>query len=300
MGDPPPPIVDQLVEGAGGVRLHVRGRALDAPGVPVLLVHGLASNARLWDGVAGHLGALGHPVVAVDQRGHGRSDKPDCGYDLATLTDDLLAVTSALGWHAGSDRRPVIAGQSWGADVALELAARHPAAVRAVVLVDGGTVDLAGRFADWPTCEAALAPPALEHLDAARFRRRLAAAHPDWPTEGIDATMANFDMGEDGTITPWLTRRRHLEILRRLWDHRPSKRYAEVKVPVLMIPAANSSVPEARWMAAKKDEIARAAAALPVSLTRWMDGDHDLHAQHPEEVAHLVHAATEPAFFPSS
>ncbi|HZZ48199.1 MAG TPA: alpha/beta fold hydrolase, partial [Pseudonocardia sp.] len=40
---------------------------------PVLLVHGMSSNARLWDGVAERLAAAGHPVVAVDLRGHGTS-----------------------------------------------------------------------------------------------------------------------------------------------------------------------------------------------------------------------------------
>ncbi len=48
--------------------------AADAP--PFVLVHGLASNARLWDGVATALVAAGHPVFAVDLRGHGRSSKP--------------------------------------------------------------------------------------------------------------------------------------------------------------------------------------------------------------------------------
>ena len=41
--------------------------------VPFLLVHGLASNARMWDGVAQRLADAGHPVATVDLRGHGRS-----------------------------------------------------------------------------------------------------------------------------------------------------------------------------------------------------------------------------------
>src|SRR5215468_3009064 len=74
---------------------------------PFVLVHGLASNVRLWDGVAGHLHALGHTVVAIDQRGHGRSDAPDSGYDLATAIADLRALIGALGLE-----RPVLTGQS--------------------------------------------------------------------------------------------------------------------------------------------------------------------------------------------
>ena len=63
---------------------------------PCLLVHGLASNCRTWESVAERLHAFGHPVAAVDQRGHGRSDKPPEGYDYATLCRDLLLVLDAL------------------------------------------------------------------------------------------------------------------------------------------------------------------------------------------------------------
>lgn len=150
-------LIHRPAAGAGGCGGGAKdGRA----GRPVLAVHGLASNARLWDGVASALVADGHPVAAVDQRGHGLSDKPANGYDFATLTSDLVAVADHLGWVGA--RRPVVAGQSWGANVAVELAARHPDRVAALVLVDGGTIELSGRFADWPTCEAALTPPPLD------------------------------------------------------------------------------------------------------------------------------------------
>jgi pimeloyl-ACP methyl ester carboxylesterase len=295
MGIDPGAIVDQRVGATGGVSLHVRGRALDATGIPVLLVHGLASNARLWDGVAEHLAALGHPTAAVDQRGHGASDKPDGGYDFATLTADLVAVLEGMGWQPGSDRRPLVAGQSWGANVVLELAARHPDATRGLALVDGGTVELADRFADWPACEAALAPPALGHLRAGDFARMLRNRHPDWPYSGIEATLANVDVRPDGTIAPWLSRSHHLTILRHLWEHHPSSRYHDVKVPVLLLPAGSAgSVARTD----KGDEIGRAEAGLAVSVTRWMAGDHDLHAQHPAEVASLLHAAAVGSLFP--
>ena len=61
-----------------------------------LLVHGLASNARLWDGLAEQLNVSGHQVAIVDQRGHGRSGKPDTGYDFATITSDLAQIADFL------------------------------------------------------------------------------------------------------------------------------------------------------------------------------------------------------------
>lgn len=289
----PGPVAERRVPVAAGVDLAVRVRHPDGRGTPVLLVHGLSSNARLWDGVGDELAALGHPVLAVDQRGHGQSDKPDDGYDFATLTDDLVAVLDSFGW-AG----PVLAaGQSWGGNVVVELAARHPRRTAAIALVDGGTIDLSTRFADWPTCEAALTPPPLEGRPAASVERMLRLAHPDWPESGLAGTLANFEIRPDGTIRPWLSIPHHLLILRHLWEHHPSRRYPDIEAPVLIIPAGDPAARAARFDAAKREEIARASEQLRRSAVRWIDGDHDLHAQHPALVAGLLHAAADGTIF---
>ena len=280
------------------IRLSCIERNLGGPGVPVLLVHGLSSNARLWDGVADRLATAGHPVVAVDQRGHGQSDKPGHGYDFQTLTDDLLAVLHHYGWTPDVDGRsaPLAAGQSWGANVVLELAARRVGAVSAIALVDGGTHDLSDGFADWPTCEAALAPPPLAGMPASRFEAHMRNAHPGWPEEGIRGSLANLEFLPDGTIRPWLSREDHMTILRHLWEHKPSSRFAEVDVPALIIPAEDES--NQRWMQGKRDSVQRAAMSLKRSVVRWVAGDHDLHAQHPDVVAGLLESATGQGFFP--
>jgi pimeloyl-ACP methyl ester carboxylesterase len=279
---------------APGVELSVLTACLGGPLTPVLLVHGLASNARLWDGVAANLAAAGHPVAAADQRGHGRSDKPATGYDFATLVTDLLQVIASLGWD---DRAPIVAGQSWGGNLVLELAARHPMATSAIALVDGGTIELAARFADWPTCEAALAPPPLAGTRAEDFEKLLRGHHPDWPEAGIAATLANLEVHADGTIHPWLDRPTHMTIVANLWQHRPSDLYPEVKVPVVLIMAEDPS--NQRWMAGKRDEVSRASAGLEHVSTHWIVGDHDLHAQHPDVVAGLIRGAAGGALPPS-
>lgn len=273
---------------ADGVEVSLIAGNPDGALTPVLMVHGLASNARLWDGVAAELAAAGHPVAAVDQRGHGRSAKPTGGYDFETLTADLVTVIAALGW----DRRPpMVAGQSWGGNVVLDLAARHPDAVSGLTLVDGGTIELSARFADWPTCEAALAPPPLAGTRAADFERLIRSHHPSWPETGIAGTLANMEVRDDGTIAPWLSRDNHMRILRNLWEHRPRQLYPQVRTAVLMLMAADAANP--RWMAGKKDEVVAAEVGLARSQTHWIEGDHDLHAQFPGLVAGLIHTAAE-------
>ena len=70
---------------ADAVGSHADADGSRADAAPILLLHGLASSARSWEPVAKRLAAAGHHVVAADFRGHGLSDKPDDGYDLATV-----------------------------------------------------------------------------------------------------------------------------------------------------------------------------------------------------------------------
>ena len=264
-----------------------------------LLVHGLASNARLWDGVAAWLNGVGHAVAALDQRGHGRSDKPDHGYDLATACDDLVAVLAALraGPRGGDGawRRPVVVGQSWGANVALEVAWRHPGLTAGVVCVDGGTNDLADRFPTWEACATVLAPPPLAGTPAADFETAVRTRHPDWPEPGIQATLANVEFRADGTVAPWLTSDRHMLILRSLYEHRPSTRFAGIREAVLLVPADTG---DETWTAAKRAGVATALAALRRSRARWFaPADHDLHAQFPDQLAMVLSGATVEGLF---
>jgi len=275
------------VEVAPGVRLHVR-RWDGGDRRPALLVHGLASNARLWDGVALELAAAGHPVAAVDLRGHGLSDAPEGGYDVATVADDLAALLAHVGWD-----RPLVAGQSWGGNVVLELAARHPGQVGAVVGVDGGTIDLQARFPDWESCEEALAPPALAGTPLARIEAWLRDAHPDWPETGIQGQLACFRVHDDGTVSPHLDRGRHLLVLRGLWDHRVADAYGRIGVPVLLLGAEPPAGTDAHRERAA--DLEAAARAIPDGRVTWMRGDHDLHAQHPVAVARLLAGLAEEA-----
>lgn len=256
--------------------------------VPILLVHGLASNALLWRGVAEELAAAGHVVAAVDQRGHGRSDKPDDGYDFTTLASDLGSVVTALGWE-----QPVVAGQSWGGNVVLELAARLPALVGGLVLVDGGWIDLS-RFRTWEACAKALAPPPVTGTAATRIEAWLRERHPDWPESGIQGAMACYRVREDGTVEPWLSRTRHMTILRHLWEQRPGALYPLVEVPVLLLPSDDGSASSHR----RRQEVAAAEAGLRRSRTVWQAADHDVHAQHPRQVAGLLMECVGDGFFP--
>ncbi len=271
----------RTVELHDGVRLH----ALCWDGgdqVPFLLVHGLASNAELWRGVGDHLATAGHPVVAVDLRAHGRSDPSD-RLDHDTLSDDLVAVAAACGLD-----RPVTVGQSWGGNVVVDLAVRHPDRVRSVVGVDGGHLELAASFASADEAWATLAPPDWDATPVTwdEVVARITAATPGWPAAGRAAQLGNLAVRPDGTVTAVLTRARHRAILTGMHGHRPSQRLGDVAVPVLLVPVAGGDP-------ARDDVTRRQVEALvdrhPHVTARWFhDRHHDVHAQAPDEVAAVL------------
>lgn len=269
-----PELEDADITLPDGPRLHVRRAS--GSGRPFLLVHGLASNARLWDGVARRLAAAGHEVVAVDQRGHGLSEETVDGYDTATAASDLHQLISLLGWTG--DRAPVVAGQSWGGNVVLTLAARHGSA-SAIALVDGGWIHLSDRFPTFEECWEQLAPPRFDHLTRAELIERSRDWNSDWPEEGRAGSLANFADNTDGTVRPHLSREHHRSIVHSLWADDPRPLYPLVDVPTLLMPAVDA-VPQVAT------PVTEALAAIPDAEVSWYVGaHHDLHAQQPDRCA---------------
>jgi pimeloyl-ACP methyl ester carboxylesterase len=262
------------------VALSAYPRGLDLAGLPFLLIHGLASNSFMWDGVAIELERMGHPVIPIDLRGHGRSDKPDDGYDFASLVEDLRAVIDEMDIDP-----PIVVGQSWGGNLAMELAVRRPDRVRAVVGVDGGTIELSVAYPEWDQAATALAPPDLVGLPLAQVESWVRGAHPDWPETGIRGVLGNFEVFPDGTVAPWLSREHHMTILRHLWEHHPARLYPRVQAPVLL-QVAEPADDDTERTSARRRSIELAVDTLPRARAEWFrPADHDLHAQFPERCA---------------
>ncbi len=283
------PITRRIVV-APGVELHVEVRIGEKSAAPFVLVHGLASNARLWDGVAEHLHAARHTVVVIDQRGHGLSDAPATGYDLDTAVGDLLMLIDTLELE-----RPVLAGQSWGGNVVLELGWRRPEVVRGIACVDGGVIELSHAFPTWEDCLAALAPPALDHLTLAELETRIRKGVPHFSDRAVAAYLHCFRTRPDGTIEARLQRPRHLSILRSLWEHKPSTRWATLKAPTLLLLADSGD--STRTSNKRRAEAVALGAGGAVRSVWFSPGHHDLHLESPERVAGLLLDSLREGFF---
>jgi pimeloyl-ACP methyl ester carboxylesterase len=275
---------------AGDIEIAIR--EWNGAGRDFLLVHGLASNAKTWDLVAQLLSAAGHHVVAVDQRGHGQSEKPETGYGFDEVTGDLAALIEAMGLDL-----PVVAGQSWGGNVVVDFAARYPETASGIVLVDGGLIDLSGRpGATWETISVDLKPPDLLGIPRYEMVARFRAFHPDWSDQQIELQMGNYETLEDGTIRPWLSLDHHMEILWAMWNQRPRELVESLEAPML-IAIADSGPPERRLT---RIEEAERLQKLRPSSVRWRQFEgaaHDIHVDQPEELARWVLAAVDEGFF---
>lgn len=100
-------------------------------GPPIVLLHGLGGTLHVWHGVTDTL-ALHHHVVALDLRGHGRSDTTGASFTMASLADDVEALITALELPAVT-----LVGHSLGTLVAQHLAVKRPEVVDNLVLVGG-------------------------------------------------------------------------------------------------------------------------------------------------------------------
>lgn len=265
------------------VSLTVRHRPADgpgAPGRPFVLLHGLLSNARMWDEVAERLAAAGHPVYAVDQRGHGASDAPPDGYVNETVVADLVAVADALELEGA-----LYAGHSWGGHLALHLTVEHPRLVAGLALVDGGWYEFDGPVmrAFWERTTDMVRRAQEGTTSAADMRAYLKATHPDWSQAAVEARLADYHISPEGLLIPRLTAEQVTSIVHSLQDESPGELFPKVSVPTLLL-AVMPPIPQLSEQV--RTWVADAEAALDRVRLRWYPGtDHDVHAGAPDEVA---------------
>ncbi|GHD35010.1 alpha/beta fold hydrolase [Streptomyces galbus] len=162
-GDPPkeaPGPVDGPLGGRPGAAADGSGPQGDR-GPGVLLLHGLMGRASHWAPTARWLSER-HRAVALDQRGHGRSEKPPevASYTREAYVEDAEAALEQLGLAPA-----VVIGHAMGALTAWQLAAKRPDLVRGLVICDmrasaigaASQREWADWFRSWPLPFATLA-----------------------------------------------------------------------------------------------------------------------------------------------
>ncbi|MGZ8456273.1 MAG: alpha/beta fold hydrolase [Gemmatirosa sp.] len=163
-----------------GVRLRYAEEG-DPAAPPVILLHGYTDSWHSWSRVMPPLAAR-HRVFALDQRGHGDSDRPARGYAMRDLAADVIAFMDARGIA-----RAAVVGHSMGALVAREVARLAPERVTQLVLAGGATTARSEAVLAFQKDVDALVDP-VPTAFAREFQ--LGTAHRPVPPEFMDRAIA--------------------------------------------------------------------------------------------------------------
>ncbi len=240
---------------ANGVSHHVQ---VLGQGPRVFFLHGLGlGNLAAWYFTAASALSGQHQVVLYDLRGHGKSERPPSGYDLATLAADLGSLVEQFGAEPVS-----LVGHSGGGLIAMRYAMAHPERVRRMVLLD-----------------VPLSPSRILHLDRPELHdpesllRTLPAHLRDKAAPGkrrqknlIDAL--GFLFGQSSLV----------DDLRREPDVSDEMLW-RLGCPLLCV-FGDKSYYRSHWQ--------EPARALPQARTEILPGGHHIHLEQPEAVSRLI------------
>jgi pimeloyl-ACP methyl ester carboxylesterase len=221
-----------------------RFRALEweGGGPGVLLLHGLTAVAESWLPTVSRFRGR-RRIVALEQRGHGRSPQDVPDPSAAALARDAVAAARALGME-----RPHLAGHSMGARVAMVAAAKHPKAFRSVAIVDIGPEAWRQNWVDTVAAldrmKETLAPGEVEAILARRnFEPEMAAAF-----------VARFERMADGSSRPLGSREAMKAIVRAQRSRGYWREWAAIQMPAQLVRGGDSDEVRPRIAAKMREQ----------------------------------------------
>ena len=243
---------------------------------PILLLHGLSSNAAFWGRLAAQL--PGRRLIALDQRAHGASAAPETGYEPATLAADAATLVEELGLG-----RVVVAGHSWGATIALQLAADRPELVAGLAVIDGPVRPWSETGLSWEQAEKFMQPPLPLYRDLEQaVGERRAVLKAAWGDDLVDFVRAGLVEDPGGLRLP-LTAAIRLQILRAMYFQPYGILWPQVRCPVLLALATGGE--ESMFADFKKNSSALIAEQVPGTVVHWYRSGHDVPIERPVELA---------------
>jgi len=227
------PVCDEFIV-AGDLTFHYVQWGEQGP--PIIFVHGLTANAFCFQAFADDL-TRDHRVFAYDLRGRGDSDKPESGYSIPIHAADLAELIDE--WELN---RPVVAGHSSGAFIALYLAAHYPEKLSKLILID------AGASVAWKTIEEqpAWLTASINRLGTPvasfeEYMQRLKAAPflgPYWNPYFDLYFEHDIYTKSDGSAVSKAFREGIIEDNKyNLYEYKPEEQWKDVTVPTLLLRA---------------------------------------------------------------
>jgi non-heme chloroperoxidase len=206
-----------------GVKLHY----LDwgGKGKVLIFLAGLGNSAHIFDDIAPKFTGRFH-VLALTRRGHGQSDKPETGYDLPTLAEDIHQFLDQL--HI---RRATLVGHSFAGDEITSFAAAYPDRVDKLIYLEAAydRADLSlPAFAKNPFPSPQ--PTKEERASLDGYRAWWERNRGYW-SDAVEADLRETSLAPDGSIKAALAREVGQAIFKNASTFRPD--YTKVKAPAL-------------------------------------------------------------------
>jgi 3-oxoadipate enol-lactonase len=228
-------------------------------GPPLLFISGTGGDLRVKPNVLDGPLPKAFDLLAYDQRGLGRSAKPDVDYSMADYADDAAALMDSLGWASAK-----VIGVSFGGMVAQELVLRHPAKVERLVLACTSPGGAGGASYPFHEIQHLAGEARARHLIPISDTRRdaaWAAANPEQYAEFVAMGAADPYAGEPGRETG---ARRQLEAraLHDTWD-----RLNQIDCPALIAAGRYDGI-------ALPETQERMAGRIPGANLRFFEGGH--------------------------
>jgi 3-oxoadipate enol-lactonase len=228
-------------------------------GPPLLFISGTGGDLRVQPNVFASPLARAFDLVAYDQRGLGRTDKPDVAYTMADYADDAAALLDHVGWDAA-----LVVGVSFGGMVAQELALRHPARVKRLVLActsPGGAGGASFPFHEIEHLKGEARARYLIPISDIRRDEAWAVAHPEQYAQLVALSAADPFAGEPGR-PEGAHRQLEARAAHDTWDRLP-----HIACPVLIAAGRYDGI-------ARPETQERMAGRIPGAELKWFDGGH--------------------------
>jgi 3-oxoadipate enol-lactonase len=232
---------------------------LGGVGERLLFISGTGGDLRVKPNVFDGPFPKSFELLAYDQRGLGRSGKPETDYTMTDYADDAAGLLDALGWDEA-----LVVGVSFGGMVAQELVLRHPARVKRLVLACTSPGGEGGASYPFHEIEHLKGEARARHLIPISDTRRdadWAAAHPDQYAQLVALGAADPFADEPGRAMG-----AHRQLMARK-DHDTWARLPQIACPVLIAAGRYDGVALPQTQERMTDRI-------PGAELQWFEGGH--------------------------
>lgn len=225
-------------------QIGLQVRDYEGAGEAIVFLHFSGANLMMWQRTAPYFQDQ-YRLILVDLRGHGRSDRPETGYHVDTMAQDVSGILQ----HLGIERAHVV-GSSMGAEVGLSLAAHCPEQVMSLVC-DGALASEFGPYGAWEGSEAEFEEHVARQLEKMRAaqdtlfpsveaiveRSRQILEPLGWWSEYVEAVerYGACQVGEEKYVQG-LSRRAMADYVSHYFHCRFEDYYRRVACPLLLLP----------------------------------------------------------------